>query len=65
MSEVLQRTDYWAVGHQLASIAEFGSEWWHSLVFESTAFGIYQIIVGVLDLPVISYCLGQINQSKS
>lgn len=52
--EVPQRINYWAVGQQLASIVEFGSEWRYSLVFESTAFGIHQIIVGVLALPVIS-----------
>lgn len=53
MPEAPQRISYWAGGQQLASITEFGSEWRHSLVFESTALGIHQIL-GILDLPVIS-----------
>lgn len=55
MSEAPERIKNRAVGQQLASVLEFGSEWQQSLVFESTAFGAKQILAGVLALLVSSF----------
>lgn len=48
MPDAPERIEYWAVGQQVAFNLEFGSEWQHSLVFESTAFGAKQILARVL-----------------
>lgn len=51
MSEVPQRIKYWAVGQQLASITEFGSEWQCSQCWKAQPL---EILAGILALPVIS-----------